>query len=122
MESRKKVFKLEADQIKPLLPDNMGGSMATDKITVDGEPITVMFRQEPAVDEDNGWIFLSGTETPDYLDNADNWSIYAINTIANYDPAIIPYLDQLYGTELHRVSGTDLFEVVEGDNSLFDRE
>jgi len=38
--------------------------------------------------------------------------VYAVNTIANYDPAIIPYLDLPYGTELERIEGTDYFNIV----------
>ena len=118
--SEAKHYKLKAEDIKPLLPNDMGGSLATDKIMVDGEPITVMLRQQPAVKEDNGWIFLSGTEDPDYLDNAANWAPYAINTIANYEPAIIPYLDMPFGTELRRVEGTNKFAPVAPEDSFFE--
>ncbi|WP_082632280.1 immunity protein Imm33 domain-containing protein [Algoriphagus resistens] len=56
---------------------------------------------------------FSGTETQEYLDNPNNSADYATNTIANYDPAIIPCLEMPAGTELERIVGTNKFEVVE---------
>ncbi|RBQ02796.1 DUF2185 domain-containing protein [Pedobacter miscanthi] len=104
-----KNFKLGADQIKDLIP-RMGGCMATDKITVNGEPVKYMYRQEPVNNIDSGWVFLSGTETQEYLDDAVNTMIYDVNTIANYDKAIIPYLNLPIGSDLERIEGTDTFE------------
>ena len=37
---------------------------------------------------------MSGLEDQDYMDEADNHGIYDVNTIANYDPTIIPLLDE----------------------------
>lgn len=104
-----KIFKIKAENIKQLIQP-IGGCMATDKITVNGELVDFMYREQPDFDSDSGWRFLSGTETQDYADNADNWSIYDTNTIANYDKAIIPYLDLPIGTELDRIKGTDKFK------------
>lgn len=104
-----KTFKIKSENIKQLI-QSIGGCMATDKITVNGELVVFMYREQPDFDSDSGWRFLSGTETQDYVDNADNWAIYDTNTIANYDKAIIPYLDLPIGTELGRVTGTDKFK------------
>lgn len=104
----KKVFRIKEDSIKRLI-NSVGGCMATDKITVDGELVDFMYREQPDFDSDSGWRFLSGTETQDYADNPSNWEIYDSNTIANYDKAIIPYLNLPIGTELERVKGTDKF-------------
>jgi len=84
--------------------------MATDKITVNGELVDFMYREQPDFDSDSGWRFLSGTETQDYANNADNWAIYDTNTIANYDKSIISYLDLPIGTELERIKGTNKFK------------
>jgi hypothetical protein len=73
-----------------------------------------MYRDTPKNDVDSGWQFFSGTETQEYLDHLENSSIYAVNTIANYDRAIIPYLNLPIGTELERVDGTDLFRIIPG--------
>lgn len=45
----------------------MGGCMAPDKITVDGEPVDFMYRVEPNFERDSGWRFLSGTEDQEYV-------------------------------------------------------
>ncbi len=92
----------------------MGGSIATDKIVVEGEPVHFMYREEPDNEIDNGWRFLSGTEDQDYIDDPDNSAIYSPNTIANYDPAIIPYLNLPIGTELERIEGTGKFRINPG--------
>jgi hypothetical protein len=91
----------------------VGGCFASDKITVDGMKVGYMYREEPDFEADSGWRFLSGTESQEYMDNTDNAGIYEVNTIANYDRAIIPYLDLPVGTELVRVDNSDKFEIVE---------
>jgi hypothetical protein len=111
--SRSKKFKLKAEEIKELVSP-MGGCVATDKITVDGELVDYMVREEPRNKLDSGWQFFSGTEDQEYIDNPENLMIYEVNTIANYDPAIIPYLHLPYGTQLERVRGTDKFNIIPG--------
>ena len=102
-----KEFKIKGHDIKQLIDSS--GCMATDKITVDGELVDFMYREQPDFKADSGWRFLSGTETQEYADNPDNWAIYETNTIANYDKAIIPYMDLPIGTELERIKGTNKF-------------
>lgn len=109
---KEKKFKLEGGQIKQLITP-MGGCIVSDKITVEGLPVVFMYREEPEFEHDCGWRFYSGTETQEYVDDADNLAIYDVNTIANYDPAIIPYLELEEGTELERVEGTNHFELIE---------
>jgi hypothetical protein len=104
-----KYFKIKGENIKQLI-QSIGGCMATDKITVNGELVDFMYREQPDFDSDSGWRFLSGTETQDYANNADNWAIYDTNTIANYDKSIISYLDLPIGTELERIKGTNKFK------------
>ena len=108
-----KNFKLRADQIVQLI-ESMGGCIATDKITVEGELVDYMVRDEPDNEMDSGWQFFSGTEDQDYVDDPNNSEIYDVNTIANYDKAIIPYLDLPVGTQLERIRGTDKFQIIPG--------
>jgi hypothetical protein len=108
-----KNFKLKAEQIIKLI-EPMGGCIATDKITVEGELIDYMVRDEPNNDIDSGWQFFSGSEDQEYIDNPDNSAIYDVNTIANYDKAIIPYLHLPIGTQLERTRGTDKFQIIPG--------
>lgn len=106
-----KLFKLRADQITQIIPP-MGGCFATDKITVQGELVVFMCREEIEFESDRGWRFFSGTEDQNYVDDSHNTMIYDVNTIANYDKAIIPYLNLPVGTELERVRGTDDFNII----------
>jgi hypothetical protein len=42
--------------------------------------------------------FLAGDESDDYASHAANFELYDVNTIANYDPDIIPHLDAPVGS------------------------
>ena len=99
-----KEFKLKKEDIKKLI-DWKGpeGCLATDRITVNGCKISYMYRENP--DEkypDSGWRFLEGTEDEEYMNNPNNMGVYALNTICNYDPDIIPFLEAPYGSAFNR--------------------
>ncbi|MGS2738743.1 DUF2185 domain-containing protein [Sinomicrobium sp. M5D2P17] len=111
-----KNYKLKAEQIKKLIP-KLGGCFATDKITVDGLRVGYMYREEPDFENDSGWRFFSGTESQEYVDGFNNTGIYEVNTIANYDTAIIPYLHFPVETELERKNDSDEFIIVSERNS-----
>ena len=105
-----KKFILPASAIQPLVAGS-GSCIASDMITVYGYQVGYMYREKPMSDLDSGWRFFSGNETQAYVNNPDNLMMYDINTIANYDQAIIPYLEMAIGTELQRV-GLDEFESI----------
>lgn len=97
-----KTYRLRPDQIKEVAPSR-GACIASDKITVEGRPINFMYRQKtPDGPNDSGWRFLAGTESQEYMDESDNHGIYDVNTIVNYDPTIIPYLDAPPGSVFER--------------------
>lgn len=106
-----KTFKLSADQIKPLAQGH-GGCFAADKITVEGYPVRFMYREAPDNDVDSGWRFMSGSEDDEYMDTPSNHGIYDVNTIANYDPTIIPFLDALEGSAFEKTSESARFVAV----------
>lgn len=106
-----KNFKLDAGEFVDLVPP-MGGCFATDKITVEGMKIGYMYREETDEKWDSGWRFFSGTEDQKYVDDPNNLMIYNVNTIANYDRTIIPYLNLPFGTELERIENTDEFQII----------
>ncbi len=93
-----KSFKLKPDQIERLVPD-IGFAYATNMITVDGEKVDYMVRQQTDREGDSGWIFYGGGETREYMDDSNNTSLLSINAIANYDPEIIEFLTYPPGTE-----------------------
>jgi len=102
-----KKFLLSKEQIKPLAV-GFGGCIATDRILVDGCKVGYMSRDAPVDDVDSGWCFMAGDESQDYLDNANNSGIYDVNTLANYDPEILRYLDAEDGSAFERIDGGPL--------------
>jgi hypothetical protein len=94
-----KKFKLSKEEFRTLIPA-VGSCVASDKITVEGLKVGYMYREDTNFDTDSSWRFFSGTESQDYADNHENFMIYDLNTIANYDPTIIPYLRSEIGTKL----------------------
>jgi len=101
-------FKIPIEQIKDLI-NPMGFCMVSNKITVEGEKVGFMYREKPEDKNDSGWRFLSGTETQEYVDDPYTSKIMDVNTVANYDQAIIPYLKMPFGTELERLENSDEF-------------
>jgi len=87
-----KKFALSASQIKPLATGR-GGCIATDMITVHARPVGYMVREPTSRPLDSGWCFMAGDESQDYMDDPANHAVYDVNTIANYSPDIIPFLD-----------------------------
>lgn len=106
-----KNFLLRADQIKPLA-EGRGGCYASDMITVGGYKVGYMYREEPDLDVDSGWRFMSGHESQEYVDNPANLAMYDVNTIANYDPDIIPLLGAPFGSAFERVDGSGPFVAI----------
>ena len=99
-----KKLKLKGEDIKPLLEwDGPSGCIATDKITVEGFKIGYMYREKPNPKyPDSGWRFFQGEESDEYIKDVKNSGIYDLNTICNYDPEIIPFLDSPVGSAYAR--------------------
>ena len=96
-----KQYKIAGDDIQPLV-QGIGGCFATDLITVEGRKVGYMYREAPAFADDSGWRFFAGEESQEYLDDPGHTAIYAVNTIANYDPGIIALLDSPIGSAFER--------------------
>ena len=103
-----KVFKLPGHAIKRIIHDG-GACIATDMITVDGYPVRWMFREEPTHPSSSGWVFTAGLESDEYMRDPSNLEIYDVNTIANYDPSIIPFLDASIGSAFEKPMDQDTF-------------
>jgi len=104
----KKPFRIRPDQIRPIAT-GYGGCIATDMITCGGRKVGFMYREETGRDLDSGWRFMSGFESDDYMNDTGNHAVYDVNTIANYDPDIIPFLDAPVGTAFERENGIGQF-------------
>ncbi|HDS1130509.1 TPA: DUF2185 domain-containing protein [Stenotrophomonas maltophilia] len=96
-----KPFRIDAGSIVSLV-DAGGACLATDRITVDGMPVGYCYREEADFQSDSGWRFFAGDESEEYLADAGNVEIYDVNTIANYDRAILQVLDQSIGSAFVR--------------------
>ena len=108
MDKSDKPFRLQADEIRDLIPPQ-GWCIASDRITVDGCHVGFMYREAPDDPDDSGWRFLAGDESDDYANNPDNLAMYDVNTIANYDPAIIPLLDSPEMSAFERATDSSPF-------------
>jgi len=108
-----KKFKLATEDIVRLVPHS-GGCLATDRITVDGCEVGYMYREDPEEEKaDTGWRFFAGDEPEDYINDLRNTGVYAVNTIANYDPAILAYLNTEAPCAFERIPGKREFRRVE---------
>ena len=108
----RKEFQLAQEQIRSLA-EGHGGCIATDKITVEGFPVGFMYRESPSNALDSGWRFLSGHEDDEYMSAAGNHGVYDVNTIANYDPSIIPFLGASIGCAFEKEEASGQFLQVE---------
>lgn len=91
----------------------MGGCFATDRITVDGFSIGYMYREETTDSKLSGWTFFCGDESEDYLNKPENIAIYDVNTVANYDKDIIPYLETKAPCAFEKVKDSSNYKQVE---------
>ncbi len=107
-----KNFKLQLEQLRPLVR-HWGDCFASDRITVDGQPVGLMYREKSDFDSDSGWRFFAGDESAEYINNPANFGVYAVNVIANYDQSIVHMLDAPTGSAFHRPSGSGTFERVD---------
>ncbi len=96
-----KHFRLTAEQIRPLAI-GLGSCIASDRITVDGIPVGYMYHEASDGGSDSGWRFFGGDETQAYSDDASHFAMYDVNTIANYDATIIPFLSAPAGSAYGR--------------------
>ena len=103
-----KNFRIAKGQFKSLAT-GYGGCIASDMITVGGYLVRWMYREIPDFDTDSGWRFFSGYEDDEYTQNASNHEIYDVNTIANYDPSIIPHLNAAVGSAFEKPSESERF-------------
>jgi hypothetical protein len=101
-----KGFRLRPDEIKPIA-QGFGACYASDRISVDGCPVGYAYRERADFDGDSGWRFFSGDESQAYADDPANFELFDVNTIANYDSAIVPHLDSAAPVELERKAPGD---------------
>ena len=78
---------------------NGEGCIVSDRITRDGMKVGYMWRVEPAEGyPDSGWRFSAGDEDETYMNDPTKHAVFALNTLCNYDPSVIPYLHAPVGS------------------------
>lgn len=115
----KNFIKIEVKNLIDWHGGNGDGCFVSDMITKEGYKVGYMYREIPDDNvPDSGWRFLAGNEDEQYADNPDNIHIFAINTVCNYDPDIIPYLSAEYGNAFIRTSD-DSFNMDDGTQEIY---
>lgn len=90
---------------------NGEGCIASDMISKEGWSVGYMYRDKPSPNNpDSGWRFFKGDEDTEYSNNVDNHHVFSLNTICNFDPAIIPYLHAPIGTYFIRTEDGTFIE------------
>lgn len=75
----------------------------TNRIMVEGKKIGFMYRDVPKEGKnDSGWRFTAGDESSEYMVDENNFGLYDLNLLCNYDNDIIPFLNSDYGTAYYR--------------------
>ncbi len=95
------------------LVEHNGGCLATNRITVDGREVGYMYREVTDRDGDTGWRFFSGDEDESYMANNSNHGVYEVNTIANYSPEILEYLNTPAPCAFEKIEGSRKFRKIE---------
>ena len=67
-----------------------------------GLKVAYMYREEAQSSDESGWVFLSGEEGDDYIEDPENLGFYEVNVIANYDADIIAHLNAPAGSHFAR--------------------
>jgi len=96
------IFQSISDE-KPVL-ENPGilslNAFVTNAVMEPGENLAILYRDTPDAEDDSGWQFFTGSETQEYVDDAENLSLYPLALVAERYPKIIPHLESKPGTEL----------------------
>jgi hypothetical protein len=107
---QKQYYKTAEEVSERIIPP-MGYCLASDRITVDGQQVGYMYRENPDREDDSGWRFLAGDEDDEYMNDPHKVGIFDVNTIAHYDTDIIPFLTYPYETAFAR-----------NENGIFEKE
>lgn len=92
------------------LVGKMGYALAPQKLVDEKQKIRFMYRENPDNRSDSGWRFFGGDETDEYVNNPDNIAPYDVNTIAEIDPDIIPFVDSPVNSAFERNDPKDPFK------------
>lgn len=99
-----KEFIIDEKDIKQLT-ELKGGCIVSNKITKEGYKVGYMYRENPSNNFcDSGWRFFAGDETEEYCNDSNNFNIFELNTVCNYDISIEGKLEAPVGSSFIKVN------------------
>ena len=118
-QKKKKFIPIKVKNLIEWNEPNGEGCIVSDKITVEGYKVGYMVRENPMSEyPDSGWCFMAGNEDDKYMSDPNHHNIFALNTICNYDPDIIPYLHAKTGSAFIRIDSRN-FEKDDESKPIF---
>ena len=104
---RKTGSNTESNNITPM----PNGCIASNNLLSEKGELKWCFRESPVNSMDSGWRFLSDIDTDEYLADANNSSVCALNTVIQTEPAILSIINLPVGTdvELTVINGEKVF-------------
>ncbi len=76
------------------------GCIASNNILSGKGELKWCFRESPVNNMDSGWRFLSCIDTDEYLADANNSSVCALDTVVQIEPAILAVINLPVGTDV----------------------
>lgn len=83
----------------------------TNNILYQGEKVGYLYREDPDADDDSGWRMNTGTETDEYMDNADNISYVSLGAVLREDASIVHFLEREPGSAFARDENGNFIEL-----------
>jgi hypothetical protein len=82
------------DPVPPITEKYIKRCFVTNNILNEGQPVGYLYREEPDYDVDSGWRFTTGTETDEYMENADNSSYVSLGAVLREDDSFVSLLER----------------------------
>lgn len=87
----------------------------TRRVLYEGEPIGYLYREEPEYDDDSGWRISAGTESEDYMDEADNIMWVSLGAVLREDDSIVDLLEAPVGSAFLHNEDDDGFAAIDAE-------
>jgi hypothetical protein len=97
---------MAAPSVKPPSHDRYGPLVIASRQVIgpDRLPVGFAHREESKDTFDSGWVFLSGKESQDYLDDSTNLVLSPLELFIEMDPSLSDIVDKSVGTYWERES------------------
>jgi hypothetical protein len=65
-------------------------------------PVCFLFRMRPNNQNDSGWLFMSGTESQEFVADTNNLKICPLKSFCELDPSLLEVIDSPVGSVWER--------------------